>query len=80
MKNEHQPAFGFVDNRSTDYSDNEVHYGLTKREYFVAMAMKSFIVNKGVTTFDATRNTEDVCGDIAQASCSMADTILKYLE
>ena len=31
-------AFGFVDNRSNSYEDNEVYYGLTKREYFAAMA------------------------------------------
>lgn len=38
MNNAHQPAFGFVDNRSNSYEDNEVHYGLTKREYFAANA------------------------------------------
>ena len=43
------------------------------------MAMKSFILNKGVTTFDAARNTEDVLGDISAASVAMADSILNQL-
>lgn len=37
-KNGTEPAFGFVDNRSESYVDNEVHYGLTKREYFAGNA------------------------------------------
>lgn len=43
MDNKNEPAFGFTDNRSSNYEDNEVHYGLSKREYFAGLAMQGLM-------------------------------------
>jgi hypothetical protein len=72
MKNVNQPAFGFVDNRSSSYEDNEVHYGLTKREYFAAMAMQGFLLH---TTGTGLRSTKDY----ARKSIELADELLNQL-
>lgn len=71
MKNCNEPAFAFTDNRSSDYQDNECHYGLTKREYFVAMAMQGFCGKILPET------SPDM---IAQASIEIADAVLDKLE
>lgn len=64
--------------QTTEFSGFEI--GLTKREYFAAMAMQSIVKIKGVGTYDLSRNYEGVCNDIAQASIRVADELLKQLE
>lgn len=68
MKNGNQPAFAGsqMANRDTDLA------GLTKREYFAARAMQSYIIKmKGTATSDE---------KIAAWSYEMADAMLKARE
>jgi len=57
----------------------ETPAGITKREYFVAMAMQSIIQKTHAGTYELAKNNEDVCGDIAAAAISVADVTLKHL-
>lgn len=56
---------------------------LTTREKFVMAAMQAMIQIKGShmnnPTYEISRNVEDVCNDIAQASVTVADETLKVL-
>ena len=80
MKNEKKPAFPFVNQEGGSLEDREVHYGVSKREYFAGLAMQSFILNKSLSTWDACMNNEGVTTDVAAASLNMADELLKQLE
>jgi len=78
MKNSQDPAFAFVDNRSSSYEDNEVHYGLSKREYIAAKAMQG-LLSAGE------QNQPDMKGinerkAIAQYAVQIADALLQELE
>ena len=75
MNNALQSAFGFVDNRSSSYEDNEVHYGLTKREYFAAMAMQGMLAN----IYSTMGQYEMELPDVAHDSVKAADDLLKQL-
>ena len=86
MNNAHQPAFGFVDNRSSSYEDNEVHYGLNKREYFAAMAMQAILSNPSEMGRDFKNskipemaNCKTDAEFVALSSVIMADNLLKQL-
>lgn len=68
MKNADKPTFPCND-----------AMGLTKREYFIAQAMQSFILSKQISTWEASHNEEGMVDDIAAASVVMADTILKHI-
>lgn len=46
MENPNEPAFPFATNSISPYVDNQCFYGLTKREYFAAMAMQGFLSSK----------------------------------
>jgi aminopeptidase-like protein len=75
MENGKQPAFAVskemceMPNGKTNIE--EYPYGLTKREYFAAMAMQGMLANN---------NGNYSTVDIAQHSVRMADDILKRLE
>lgn len=65
MENGKQMAF------PTQLVNGELHTGLTKREYFAAMAMQ------GILAYPHTSNNR---GDIATESVIIADELLKALE
>ena len=73
MKNEHQPAFPYVDNTG-HYEDRENHYGINKREYFAAMAMQGILANS--PDWD---NQEKHHEMVAKMSTGYADELLKQL-
>lgn len=50
---------------------HKFHQGLTKREYFAAMAMQGLVSDP---------NVDGDCGEIAKACIKMADALLKALE
>jgi hypothetical protein len=52
---------------------------LTKREYFEALAMQT-LVNKKNDPHQIANNVEDCCGEIAAASCRLADELILYLD
>lgn len=66
MENSEKPAF-VVENNT------EIYPGLSKREYFAAMAMQGFISN---ANDGAPRGFADVC----ERSLMFADELLKQLE
>ena len=76
-------AFGFVDNRSSSYEDNEVHYGLTKREYFAAMAMQGLMTKDymklHIDAADGGQATYTNVNMIAEMSITIADALLTQL-
>lgn len=54
---------------------NNPQPGLTKREYFAAMALQAFISNQSITgTFMV------ISDDVAEAACKYADKLLLKLE
>jgi hypothetical protein len=63
-------AYGFVDNRSSDYVDNEVRYGLSKREYFAAMAMQGMV---------SKTNDYNYARAIAEVAVKYADELINEL-
>ncbi len=74
MTNPNDPAF------SPDYRNpnnlNEQHEGLTKREYFAAMAMS------GISFWDASVNDPDQAGrveNLARACVAFADELIEEL-
>jgi hypothetical protein len=77
ISNANKPAY------PTNARMNSDAIGLTKREYFIAMAMQSMIHVKtsqtGATTYELAKNDEDINGDIAAASIAVADTLLKHI-
>lgn len=67
-KNKNKNAFGYAN----QFSESK---GLTKREYFAAMAMQGLCVNK------ITGNIKQgECVDIAEMSVLIADELLNQLE
>jgi hypothetical protein len=52
---------------------------LTKREYFAALAMQ-MIINKKNDPFQIANNVGDCCGEIAAASCRLADALILHLD
>lgn len=72
MSNANQPAFP-VDRQFQNTAET---IGLTKRELVAAMAMQTFIQIKGLSTFDAVKNTEGLRDDVIDASFAMADSFL----
>ena len=83
MSNADKPAYPILDKLITEGVDQGLelkHVGMTKREEFAKAAMQSLLHIKGASTYDLARNTEDVCGDIAQAAIRVADELLKQLE
>ena len=77
MKNENKPAFAFVNQEGNSIEDREVHYGLTKREYFAAKAMQGMCANIKPKSPD---ELLEVPENIAEWSVSFADELLKQLE
>lgn len=77
MKNADKSAFPHPSNQDT-------HTGLTKREYFAAMAMQSFIQlmgNNPVATNKVARESDEPQSAImVKASIEIADELLKQLE
>lgn len=67
-KNSEQSAYPIFNEYG--YSDNK---GLTKREYFVAMAMQGFVVNRYAQDLSDREN-------VAQWCIKLADEVLKQLE
>jgi hypothetical protein len=53
---------------------------LTKREYFAALAMQTIINFKKPDTYSFANNVEDCCGEVAAASCRMADALILHLD
>lgn len=73
------PAFGFVDNRSSSYEDNEVHYGLTKREYFAAMALNGLLYQNLPVDRALNEKNNSQVNSVAEAAVKMADTLIEQL-
>jgi hypothetical protein len=85
MENKDKPAFGFVDNRSNSNEycngvpyNGEIHYGLTKREYFAGLAMQGMLhtdirhLEGGFYSYHKTH--------LIKVSIELADELLKQLE
>ncbi len=78
MENKNKPAFPIVDEMgycATDKymeSDLNIASGLTKREYFAAMAMQGYMANQNTPHQDAAH--------IAKYSLEYADELLKQLK
>jgi hypothetical protein len=74
MKNSEQPAFP-INEETTDRVDSgiNIYTGLTKREYFAAMAMQGLLSNKNATS----GNNPDY---IATRALQHANELLKQLE
>ena len=68
MKNADKPAFGF----EVSYENDTTHFGLSKREYFAAMAMQGILAT-------GTANLHDQKEFISHA-VNWADELLKKLE
>lgn len=90
MENKNQPAFPKIDKiRTQIYTDRqgeggnfhpvESSGGLTKREYFAAMAMQAFI-HKCAPVENEKNEPKPNYELIASCSVSMVDCILKELE
>jgi hypothetical protein len=79
MENADRPAYGFVDNRSGSYEDNEVHYGLTKREYFAAMALQGILSGAGNHFPDGEASFEYTAEIAARMANIAADKLILYL-
>lgn len=81
MKNENRPAYPL----SGDYYQNEigrgkapdVYQGLTKREYFAAMAMQGLCANPNVSV---DKSQADVVQFYATVSIKFADELLRQLD
>jgi hypothetical protein len=65
MKNGKEPAFAAM-------NEQEIFFGLTKREYFAAKAMQGLLANSKITT---TGN-----GNISKLALLAADALLTALE
>jgi hypothetical protein len=83
MENKDKPAFGFVDNRSNSNEycngvpyNGEIHYGLTKREYFAGLAMQGLLATY-LGHYVVILNDKST---IARLSIELADELLKQLE
>ena len=68
MKNSEQPAYPLPKDRRSDHPYGN---GLTKREYFAAMAMQGMLANS-----DLTLSLDKTC----ELSIFYADELLKQLE
>lgn len=70
MKNSEQSAFGFT---IANEQSHQIEFGLTKREYFTAMAMQGLISNAPNGHLSNTKEG-------VQLALSWADETLKQLE
>ena len=76
MKNSDQPAFA---NPGSDQGPGSA--GLTKREYFAAMAMQGLVIREGWSErFISEADDKSLMNMIAFASVKMANELLKELE
>lgn len=55
------------------------YHGLTKREYFAAMAMQGILANSTLTTILAGNNAMPAEGEVAKASLYQADELITEL-
>lgn len=81
MKNAEQPAFPRAGSEHTNLADHITHEpteGLTKREYFAAMAMQGMV--KDIVWQDSV--TGEIHSDdyVAKVAVLVADALLKQLE
>lgn len=67
------PASAIIDDEISTH-DKEIHFGLTKREHFAAMALQGICVNVGRNQFAFNK-----AGDIGNKAVEMADALLKAL-
>lgn len=72
-ENKNQPAFA-TSSPSCDRQDSYLQEGLTKREYFAALAMQGFLANNLV---ELNKPSVDCAVDL---SIKAADELLKQLE
>lgn len=76
MENGNQPAFPIV-NGVTGVITEE---GLTKREYFSAMAMQGMLSNPALYEIASTRlNPNDMANFYAECAAEQADALLTHL-
>ena len=76
VNNSKESAFGF----SAKFNDSVYNHGLTKREYFAAMAMQGYFSNSQIAKFRCTKTSEEDVVDIAKISVKAAEALLKALE
>lgn len=76
-ENSKESAFGFVGQFG---NGTVLCTGLTKREYFAAMAMQGIISNSELERIRLSEKTEKRCADYAMLSVKYADALLKELE
>ena len=69
-------AFGFA---AQFNGESGFSHGLTKREYFAAMAMQGYFSNSQIAKFRCTKTSEEDVVDIAKISVKAADALLKAL-
>ena len=81
MKNSDQPAFP-ISEEETDRIDTGVciYTGVTKREYFAAMAMQGLCSNARIADIATGKMGKSVALEIAIKAENIADTVLRHLE
>lgn len=77
VKNKDLPAFASVAIYGNDGYQQD---GLTKREYFAAMAMQGYFSNSQIAKLRCTKTSEEDAVDIAEISVKAAEALLKALE
>ena len=68
-KNAESPAYGFVDNRSSSYEDNEVHYGFSKKEEALLRFMCAI-----VSTLEEDTNVDEKLSDAIEKEARLSRT------
>ena len=77
MKNADRPAFPTRDTKI----DGKFNFGLSRREYFAAMAMQGILTHTELLAYkDYDITLSERCEDIAALAKLQADTLIKELE
>ena len=79
MKNRDLPAFP-LPNEAAPFEGHSAIDGLTKREYFAAMAMQGIVANERATESNEDGEHESIAAAIASNAVFMADALLAELE
>jgi hypothetical protein len=80
MKNSEQPAFAVPEAGTESHTTWQGQKGLTKREYFAAMAMQGELSAQDFTGEGFYYNDESGRETVAQKAVAFADGLLKELE
>lgn len=79
MNNSEQPTFPIVQTNNMEGHEfmDVSHYGLSKREYFAAMAMQGMLANPEIMKLG---NPDTLMNIVSMASVEQADDLLLALE